>query len=53
MYECAKKCMDDFYLFKEYLSFFIKLVLGGISQFNHHLLILNKHGSHVILEIIK
>jgi len=41
------------FLFKEFLSFFIKLVLGGISQSNHHLLILNGHGSYVTLEAIK
>jgi hypothetical protein len=41
------------FLFKEFLSFFIKLVLGGISQSNHHLFILNGHGSHVTLESYK
>ncbi len=29
------------------------LILGGISQFNKHVLILNGHGSHVTLEVIK
>jgi hypothetical protein len=53
MYDYGKKNMDDLFLFKEFLSLFIKLVLGGISQSNHHLLILNKHGSYVTLEVIK
>jgi hypothetical protein len=46
-----KTCMICF-LFKELFSFFMKLVLGGISQSNRHLLILNMHGSHVSLEAI-
>jgi hypothetical protein len=40
------------FLFKEFLSFFKKIVLNGISQFNRHLLILNTRGSHVTLEAI-
>lgn len=41
------------FMFKELFSFFMKSILGGISQFNHHLLILNGHGSHVNLEAIE
>jgi hypothetical protein len=40
------------FLFKEFLSFFKNLVPIGNSQFNKHILILNSHGSHVILEAI-
>jgi hypothetical protein len=39
--------------FKEFLSFFKKLVLGGISPNNCHLLALDGHGSHVTLKVIK
>ncbi len=35
------------------MSLFKNLVLGGISQFNRHLLILDGHGSHVTLEAIR
>jgi hypothetical protein len=41
------------FMFKELFSFFMKSILGGISQFNHHLFILNGHGSHVNLEAIE
>jgi len=41
------------FLFKEFLSFFNKLVPSGISQFKRHILILNSHGSHVTLEAIE
>jgi hypothetical protein len=40
------------FLFKEFLSLFKRSLLGGISQFNWHLLILDGHGSHVTLEPI-
>lgn len=36
-----------------YLSFFKRSILDGIFQSNHHLLVLNKHDSHVTLEAIK
>jgi len=39
--------------FKEFLSFFKKLVLGGISLNNYLLLALDGHGSHVSLKTIK
>ncbi len=51
MYGCAKKAWMIYFMFKEFFSFFIKSILGGISQFTHHLLILNGHGSHVILKV--
>ncbi len=40
-----KKTMDDIFLFKEFISFFTRLVRSGISQYNHYLLILHGHGS--------
>jgi hypothetical protein len=36
-----------------YLSFFKKSIPGGVFQSNHHLLVLNRHDSHVTLEAIK
>ncbi len=48
----TKAWMTSF-LFKEFVSFFKRLVLGGIFPSNHHLLILNGHGSHVSLKAIK
>jgi hypothetical protein len=49
----AKESMDDiFYVLKiPYLK--KKLVLDGISQTNHHLLIVNKHGSHGTVKAIE
>jgi hypothetical protein len=41
------------FLFKEFLSFFKRSILGGIFPSNHHLLILDGHGSHVNLEVIE
>jgi hypothetical protein len=41
------------FLFKEFPSFFKRLILGGISQTNCHLLILDGHGSHVTLKAIE
>jgi hypothetical protein len=48
----TKTWMTSF-LFKEFLSFFKRLVLGGIFPSNYHLLALDGHGSHVSLEAIK
>jgi len=49
-----KQSMDDiFYLCKEFFSLFKKSIVGGISQANCHLLILNGHGSHVTLKTIE
>jgi hypothetical protein len=48
----TKAWMTSF-LFKEFLSFFKDYVQGGISQTNHHLLILDGHGSHVTLKAIE
>jgi hypothetical protein len=48
----SKAWMTTF-LFKEFLSFFKSSILGGISRSNKHLLILDGHGSHVILETIE
>jgi hypothetical protein len=41
------------FLFKEFLCFFKKSILSGISLTNKHLLIFDGHGSHVILEVIE
>jgi hypothetical protein len=41
------------FFFKVFLSFFKKLVLGGISPNNRHLLALDGHDSHVTLEVIE
>jgi hypothetical protein len=48
----TKAWMTSF-LLKEFVSFFKRLVLGDIFPSNHHLLILNGHGSHVSLKAIK
>jgi len=40
-------------LFKEFLSFFKRFILSGISLTNRHLFILDGHGSHVTLEAIE
>jgi len=48
----TKAWMTSF-LFKEFLSFFKRSVLGGISPSNHHLLILDGNGSHVSLKVIE
>jgi hypothetical protein len=47
-----KKAWMTTFLFKEFLSFFKRSILGGVS-FTNNLLILNGHGSHVTLEAIK
>jgi len=41
------------FLFKKFLSFFERLVPGGIFPNNYHLLALDGHGSHVSLETIE
>jgi hypothetical protein len=48
----AKKAWMIFFLFKEFLSFFKKFVLGGVSFNNRHLLVLDGHGNHVTLKAI-
>ncbi len=52
LYGNANKGIDDNFPIQR-VSFFKRLVLGGISQTNCHLLILDGHGSHVILKAIK
>jgi hypothetical protein len=49
----AKESMDDIFHALKIPHFKKKLVLDGISQTNHHLLIPNKHGSHVTLKVIE
>jgi len=41
------------FLFKELLTFFKKYVISGVYFTNQHLLVLDGHGSHVILEAIE
>jgi hypothetical protein len=41
------------FFFKVFLSFFKQHIPCGISITNHHLLIINNHRSHVILELIE
>jgi hypothetical protein len=48
----TKAWMTSF-LFKEFLSFFKRSIIGGMFPSNHHLLILNGHGPHVNLKIIE
>jgi len=48
----VKRCLDEFFLFKEFLFFFKKFVACGVFFTNRHLLNLNGHGSHVILKAI-
>jgi hypothetical protein len=48
----SKAWMTTF-LFKEFLFYFKSSIPGGISISNKHLLILDGHGSHVILETIE
>jgi hypothetical protein len=48
----TKTWMTSF-LFKEFLSFFKRSIIGGMFPSNHHLLILNGHGPHVNLKIIE
>jgi hypothetical protein len=48
-----KKTWITILLFKEFLSFFNKSILGGVSFKNQHLLFLDGYGSHVTLEVIE
>jgi len=48
-----KKAWMIFFLFKEFLTFFKKYVLSGVSLTNQHFLVLDGHGNHVILEAIE
>jgi len=48
----SKAWMTTF-LSKKFLSFFKKSILSGISLTNKHLLIFDRHGSHVVLEVIE
>jgi hypothetical protein len=49
----AKESMDDIFYVLKIPYFLKKLVLNGISQTDHHLLIVNKHGSHRIVKAIE
>ncbi len=49
----AKQGMDDKFFVQKITIIFKRFVLGGISQINHHLLILDGHDSHITLEAIK
>jgi hypothetical protein len=48
-----KKAWMTSFFFKEFLSFFKDFIPGGISHTNHHLLVLDGHGSHVTLKALK
>ncbi len=48
----ANQGMDDIFPLQIFLSFFKELVLGENFQSNRHLLIIDGHGSHVMLETI-
>jgi hypothetical protein len=47
------KAWITIFFFKEFLSFFKRFILSGISPTNKHLFILDGHGSHVTLEAIE
>jgi hypothetical protein len=51
--EMQKKTWMTTFMFKEFMYFFNKSILGGMSLNNRHLLILDGHGSHVTLEPIE
>ncbi len=48
----SKAWMTTF-IFKEFLFFFKRSILGGIFFINRHLLIFDCHGSHVTFEAIE
>jgi hypothetical protein len=48
----SKAWMTTF-IFKDFLSFFKRSILGGISPTNRHMFIFDGHGSHVTLEAIE
>jgi hypothetical protein len=41
------------FMYKKFLLFFKRFILGGISQIKCHLSIMDRHGSHVIVEAIE
>ncbi len=51
--EMLKKTWMTTFMFKEFMYYFNKSILGGLSFNNQHLLILDGHGSHVTLETIE
>jgi hypothetical protein len=48
-----KRTWTTIFLFKEFISFFNKLVPVGVSLNNQHLLFLDGYGGHVTIEVIK
>ncbi len=52
MYGNANQGMDDIFPFQIFFVIFKELVLDEISQSNRHFLIIDGHGSHVMLEAI-
>jgi hypothetical protein len=48
-----KKAWTTTFLFKEFLSFFKRLVPSGMFPTNCRLLILDGHGSHITLQAIE
>jgi hypothetical protein len=54
MYGNAKEGMDDLLSIQRvFLLLFKRSIIGGLFQFNQHLLNLVGHGSHAIIQIIK
>jgi hypothetical protein len=48
-----KKAWTATFLFKEFFSFFKRLILTGMFPTNCRLLILDGHGSHITLQAIE
>ncbi len=48
-----KKAWMNFFLFKEFLSFFKQFVPIGVSTTNQHILIVDSYGSHVTLKVVE
>jgi hypothetical protein len=53
MYGNANKGMDDKFFVQRIPFIFKDSIPSGISQTNHHLLVLDGHGSHVTLKALK
>jgi hypothetical protein len=48
----VKRSLDDFFLFKDFLSFLKNHVPSGVSFTNKYLVNVDGHGNHVVLEAI-
>jgi hypothetical protein len=47
-----KACMTT-YIFKQWLVFSCKSILGGVFQINQHLLIMGEHHLHVTIQTLE